>query len=242
MLQRSSTVTPRVWLSRHIPWGTLLLCTATAAVSAHAAFDIAGTWFGRVRIVDLEEYGVRLNHLLDFELWRLVTSQLVHVKQKHMLLNVLCMLLLGIGIERHIGFARLLLLWLVAGSIATLVSTRFGEPPWNLGTGASQAIMAMAGCGVSLAVSGADRTKFLLFSLAFAIFAALSLDLIYAGYPKAGHVTGLLLGALMTRAFLMTTRRCIPTDNVPGGMRSAKGPTPLEPTEHGATARVVDID
>lgn len=216
MFQRSSTATPRVSLSRHVPWGTLLLCTATAAVSAYAAVDIAGSWFGRVRIVELEAYGVRPQHLLDFELWRLVTAQLVHVKQMHMLLNVLCMLLLGIGIERHIGCARLLLLWLVAGSIATLVSTAFVEHPWNLGTGASQAVMAMAGCGVSLMVSGADRTRFLRFSLAFAIFAALSLDLIFAGYPKAGHVTGLLLGALMTSAFLMTTRRGIPTDSGSG--------------------------
>lgn len=213
---------PRVSLPRHFPWGTLLLCTATAAVSVYVAVDIAGTWFGRVRIVELEDYGVRLHHLIDFEPWRLVTAQLVHVKQMHMLLNVLCMLLLGIGIERHIGFARMLLLWLVPGCIATLVSTGFVEQPWNLGTGASQAVMAIAGCGVSLAVSGADRTKFLLFSLAFAIIAAFSLDLIYAGYPKPGHVTGLLLGVLMTSAFLMKTRRGIPTDNRPGRTRSAE--------------------
>ncbi len=216
MLQRSSTATPRVSRSRHIPWGTLLLCTATVAVSAYAAVDIAGTWFGRVRVVELEAYGVLPQHLFDFELWRLATAQLVHVKQMHMLLNVLCMLLLGIGIERHIGCARLLLLWLVAGSIATLVSTQFVQPPWNLGTGASQAVMAMAGCGVWLMVSGADRTRFLRFSLAFAILAALSLDLIYAGYPKAGHVAGLLLGALMSSRLLITTRRGIPTSNGPG--------------------------
>jgi hypothetical protein len=63
-----------VSLPRHFPWGTLLLCTATAAVSVYVAVDIAGTWFGRVRIVELEDYGVRLHHLIDFEPWRLVTA------------------------------------------------------------------------------------------------------------------------------------------------------------------------
>jgi rhomboid protease GluP len=205
MHRDSSPIAPAESLSRRIPWGTLLLCTATVVVSLYAAVDIAGTCFGRIRIVELEDYGLRLQHLADFEFWRLVTAQLVHVKQAHMPLSVLSMLLVGVGIERHIGFVRLLLLWLVAGSIATLVSTGFVPYPWNLGTGASQAIMAMAGCGVVLAAASVDRTKFLRYSLAFTLVTTFALDLIFAGYPKPGHITGLLLGALMTWAHLAGT-------------------------------------
>jgi len=43
----------------HFPWGTLLLSTATVVLSAFVAIEISGTWMGKVRIVDLEQYGVR---------------------------------------------------------------------------------------------------------------------------------------------------------------------------------------
>ena len=69
--------------------------------------------------------------------------------------------------------------------------------PWNLGTGASQAIMAIAGAGLWLAMTGVDRSKALLLPLAFTIALALGLDLIFANHPKPGHVAGLLLGYLM---------------------------------------------
>jgi len=179
---------------RHIPWATLLLCVATLALSIHAAIEISGTWFGKVRIVQLEDYGLRFSHLRDFELWRLVTAQLVHVKQAHMLGSVFCLLLVGAAVERHVGFVRLFLLWLVGGSLATLISPIFIQPPWNLGTGASQAIMAIVGAGLWLARSGIDRSKSLLWPMALSITMTFGLDLIFSHYPKPGHVAGLVLG------------------------------------------------
>lgn len=186
---------------RFIPWCTLLLCAATVALSVHAAIEISGTWLGRVRIVELESYGVRLSHIQDLELWRLVTSQLVHVKQPHMLSNVFCLLLVGTAVERHVGASRLLLLWLAGGSIATLLSTLSVVPPWNLGTGGSQAIMAIAGAGLWLALAGVDRSKSLVFPVAFTIFVALTIDLIHAHHPKPGHVAGVLLGLLIASLY-----------------------------------------
>jgi rhomboid protease GluP len=191
-------------MSRRIPWCTLLLCAATATVSVHAAIEVSGTWLGRVRIVELERYGLRFMYLREFELWRLITAQLVHVKQPHMVSDVFCLLLVGTAVERHVGFIRLLVLWLIGGSIATLISTLFVTPPWNLGTGASQAIMAIAGAGLWLALTGVDRSKFLLFSVAFAIALALTLDLIHAHYPKPGHVAGVLLGLLIASRYRTT--------------------------------------
>lgn len=181
---------------RFIPWCTLLLCAATVALSVHAAIEISGTWFGRVRIVELEKYGLRFRHIQDLELWRLFTSQLVHVKQPHMLSNVFCLLLVGTAVERHVGSSHLLLLWLAGGSIATLLSTLSGVPPWNLGTGGSQAIMAIAGAGLWLTLTGVDRSKSLMFPVAFTIIVALTIDLIHAHHPKPGHVAGVLMGLL----------------------------------------------
>lgn len=201
MTDSQATAAPATW--RRVPWGTLLLCAATVAVSVHAAIEASGTWLGRVRIVELESYGLRLEYLRELELWRLITAQLVHVKQPHMVFNVFCLLWLGTAVERHVGFIRLLVLWLIGGSIATLVSTLFVTPPWNLGTGASQAIMAIAGAGLWLALSGVDRSKSLLLPLAFAITVALALDLFHAHYPKPGHVAGVLLGLLMASRYRM---------------------------------------
>lgn len=189
-----------------IPWCTLLLCAATVALSAHAAIEISGTWLGKVRIVELESYGLRFSHIQNLELWRLITAQLVHVKQPHMLSNVFCLLLVGTAVERRVGFSRLLLLWLVGGSIAALLSTLFVAPPWNLGTGGSQAIMAIAGAGLWLTLTGVDRLKSLILPVAFTIVVALTIDLIHAHYPKAGHVAGVLLGLLIASRYRKKAR------------------------------------
>lgn len=185
-------------IRRRLPWCTLLLCAATLALSFHAAIEISSSAFGRVRIVQLEPYGLRLQYLRELELWRLVTAQLVHVKQAHMLGSVFTMLWLGAVVERHLGAGRLLMLWLVGGSIATLVSTLFTTPPWNLGTGASQAIMAFAGAGLWLVREGTGRPRELLWPIGLTLTMTFSLDLIFAHYPKPGHLAGLLLGYLMT--------------------------------------------
>lgn len=190
-----SIAAPALWL--RMPWCSLLLSAATAALSVHAAIEISGSWPGKTRIVQLENYGLRFEYLLELELWRLVTGQLVHVKQLHMLGNVFCLLWLGAAVERNLGCMRVLALWLLGGSMATLISTQFGPEPWNLGTGASQAIMAIAGAGIWLRGSGVDRSKHLLYPIVFSIAMALTLDLIHARYPKPGHVSGLLLGFLI---------------------------------------------
>ena len=188
---------------RHIPWCTLLLAAATVGLSVHAAIEISGTWLGRVRIVELENYGLRFRHLQELELWRLVTAQLVHVKQPHMVGDVFCLLLVGTAVERNIGFLRLLVLWLVGGSLAILFSSLFVLPPWNLGTGASQAIMAISGAGIWLALTGADRSRFLLLAVSFSIGLAFTIDIVHVYYPKPGHVAGVLIGLLIATLYRM---------------------------------------
>ncbi|MBW8311690.1 MAG: rhomboid family intramembrane serine protease [Rhizobium sp.] len=197
-------------VSRRIAWGALLLSTATAVLSVHAAIEISGSWRGPVRIVQLEDYGVRFGHIQDLELWRLVTSQLVHVKQLHTLSDVFCLLWVGAAVEQRVGFIRLLLLWLVGGSLATLFSTLFVPPPWNLGTGSSQAIMAIAGAGLWLVLTGVDRSKSLILPVAFSIALAFAIDLVHVYHPKPGHVAGVLLG-------LFIASLCRNAANTPAG-------------------------
>ena len=113
-----------------------------------------------------------------------------------MLYNVLVLWLLGTLIERPLGALRVLFLWLFAGGIATAISPVFVDAPWNVGTGASQAVFAFAGCAAVLAVHGAIERKRTVFLVTLAVLPGLSLDLLSAGYPKPGHGMGLMLGAL----------------------------------------------
>lgn len=186
-----------------IPYFTLVLSLVTLLYSFYVAHDISGSFFGKVSILQLEKYGgIRLQHLLDFELWRLFASQIIHVKQFHMLFNVLSFFVLGLFLERYIGFTRMFFLWFVSGAAGTLLSTLYVSAPWNLGTGASQAIMGIAAFGVLIWYRKVDTSRGLKCALGFAIIPALSLDFIFAHYPKPGHVLGFSIGFLIGMYYL----------------------------------------
>ena len=189
--------------TNHIPYFSTLIACITLIYSLYVAYDINGSLFGKVRILQLESYGgVTLGHLKNFEIWRLFTAQIIHVKQLHMLFNVLSIVVLGIFLERYIGFFRMLILWFISGSAGTVFSTLFASPPWNLGTGASQAIMGFSALGVVLIHQKIDISKGLKLSLIFAIVPALLLDLIFAHYPKPGHLLGFIVGYLISLYYL----------------------------------------
>lgn len=163
----------------------------------YVAFSETGNLLGNVKIIQLEPYGgITFSHLSHFELWRLFASQLIHAKQIHMLYNVLSIAVLGVFLERYIYFTKFFLLWLIAGTFGTLVSTLFVTPPWNLGTGGSQAALGIAAFGLVLFLKGISASKWLAVALFASLIPAFSLDFIYAGYPKPGHIVGSLIGAI----------------------------------------------
>ena len=178
----------------HLPYCTIIILAVTVIFSFYVAHDVTGSFFAKVRITDLEGYGVRFTHLINLELWRLFTSQIIHVKQYHMLFNVVSFFILGAFVERYIGFSKMFFLWFLSGAAGTVFSTLFVDPPWNLGTGASQAIMGVSALGILLIQQKVDTSKGLKYALAFAIIPALFLDLIFAHYPKPGHVLGFVIG------------------------------------------------
>lgn len=163
----------------------------------HVAFALTGNVLGNVKIVQLEPYGgVTLSHLNNLELWRLFASQLIHAKQLHMLYNVSCLALLGICLARHVSNLEFFSIWFVSGAVGTLVSTLSVVPPWNLGTGASQAALGIAAFGLVLSKNGITPSKLFVAVLYLSLIPALALDVIYAGYPKPGHLAAALIGAI----------------------------------------------
>lgn len=180
-----------------IPYSTIIICSTTLLYSMGVAFAVTGSLVGSVKIPQLEPYGgVTFAHLENLELWRLFASQLIHAKQMHMLFNVLSLALLGFFLERHVHGLKFFLLWFIAGATGALVSTLFVTPPWNLGTGASQAVLGIAAFGLALFLRGAIQSRSFVVVLCFSLIPAIALDFIYAGYPKPGHMVAFLIGGI----------------------------------------------
>lgn len=182
-----------------IPYITLILVTATIGFSLAINFYISGTLLGKIRVPDLEPFGgYTIEHIMNLELWRLLVSQLIHVKQFHMFYNALSLLALGVLLERKVGSLYFLTVWFISGSIGTFVSTFTVPAPWNLGTGGSQAILGLAAFGLVLYFSNSYRKRTLAFVLVLTLAPALTLDLLFASnhLPKVGHVVSIVLGLL----------------------------------------------
>lgn len=194
--------------TNNIPYSTLFISTLTFLYSIYVAFDVNGIFLSDVKIVQLEAYGgVTFTHLKNFEFWRLFASQLIHAKQIHMFYNVLSLIALGIFVERYIHAVKFLGLWFFSGAIGTLVSTLFVAPPWNLGTGASQAVLGIAAFGLILSIKGTCSSKWFWIAIGFSLIPAFTLDFIYAGYPKPGHVAGAFIGMVAGLVYVRQTKK-----------------------------------
>ena len=189
--------------SNYKPFFTIAICVLTVCVSFFVAYQLSGSILGKSRIIYLADYGgLTVESIKQLEIWRFITSQFVHVHQKHMIYNVLSILFLGILLERTIGFRYMLSIWLIAGAMGTLFTTQFGSPPWNTGTGASQAALGFAGFAVVVYTVKYRREYLLLAAILFAILPALYLDLKAAGYPKPGHSLSFIIGSAIAVWYL----------------------------------------
>ena len=177
------------------PLSTACLSSLTFLISASLAFYLHGSLWSTVSIRELRVYGgLDFNHLINGEIWRLATAQLVHVKQLHMLFNVLCLALMGISLEPIIGKAKIILIWFVCGSFGLLASVFFGQIPYEVGTGASQAVLGFVAVNCVVISRGCHHPKWLKAVVLVILGVSLLLDLKSVHYPKAGHVVGFIVG------------------------------------------------
>jgi rhomboid protease GluP len=182
---------------KKFPIASIGLGLVTMLCSMTVALIVTGSLVGTVTMIQLNTFGgVTVPSFSNWEIWRLLTCQLVHAKQYHMFYNVISLVVLGFCIERRIGWRMFLLVWFLAGASGTLYSTLFVEAPWNTGTGGSQGVLGIAGFGIVLTIIEKNDRR-LIYALLFALIPAYSLDLIFANYPKPGHVLGLAIGMLL---------------------------------------------
>jgi rhomboid protease GluP len=128
------------------------------------------------------------------EYWKLISSQFLHVKFPHMLLNVTFIYYIGSKIEKDFGFIVFYAIYLISGSFAQLASV-FSYPNY-VSSGASQALCGLAGAFLILFLFPLKASKATLIWVMIFIFIQTFLDLFVAGEIKSGHLVGFIIGML----------------------------------------------
>jgi rhomboid protease GluP len=124
--------------------------------------------------------------------WRIITSQFLHVHFLHLLFNMLALLLLGSVLEREFGSLQLVVLYLGSGIIGQLAGVM--AAPLLVASGASQAVMGLAG-GMFVGLLSQPRRRALWLVILLAIIGIqVALDLISSGGIKVGHLAGFCAG------------------------------------------------
>ena len=139
------------------------------------------------------------------EFWRIITSQFLHVHFAHMAFNTAALFFLGVPLEDALGSLRFALLYLISGSVGQVVGV--AAAPALVSSGASQAVMGLAGAAAVHLLGRRESRSALLFVLLAVVGVQLALDVATARTVKAGHWSGLCAGAAV--GYILSRRRKI---------------------------------
>jgi rhomboid protease GluP len=120
------------------------------------------------------------------------------------LFNVVTLFPLAFAVERALGSFKLTLLWAVSGIAGTYASIYSVPPPYDIGSGASQAIMGVAGAAIVVMWRNPERPWWLKGTLIVTLGNALVLDLVFGSGPKLGHIVGFALGLILAIGLVPT--------------------------------------
>ncbi|GAP62492.1 hypothetical protein ARMA_0915 [Ardenticatena maritima] len=144
-------------------------------------------------------FGAKFNLFIQAgQYWRLITPIFLHIGIFHLLVNMFALRILGSDIESLFGTARFAIIYLVAGVGGTIASMLFNS---SISAGASGAIFGLIGAEAvflyinrdSLGIFSDDRLQ----SLLGVIIINLLFGVAVPGIDNAGHIGGLLTGALV---------------------------------------------
>jgi membrane associated rhomboid family serine protease len=130
------------------------------------------------------------------EYHRMLTAAFLHAGLLHLAFNMFALWLFGSQVERVLGPARFLALYLLAAVGGSALSHFFG-PPTTFGVGASGAVFGILGAYVAIARSrGLDTSQ-----VTGLIVLNLFVGAVLPGIDNAAHVGGLLTGAAVAAAY-----------------------------------------
>ncbi len=154
-------------------------------------------------------FGAKVNPLIaQGEIWRLFTATFLHADILHLLFNMYALGSLGYQIESYFGRGRFLAIYVLAGLWGSLAS--YATSP-EISVGASGAIFGLAGATAvyflryreNFGDAGRSTLRSMLVLIAFNLFFGFTNPQI----DNAGHIGGLLGGALVTFGMLPIYRK-----------------------------------
>ena len=135
------------------------------------------------------------------EWWRVFTAAFLHIGPIHLVMNMLGLLIFGSELERQLGRARFLALYLLSALGGAAAIQLFGDPRFPV-AGASTAIYGLLGGLGVLMLARRQDLRGLLTLLAINVFISF-----LPGVSLLGHLGGLVAGALAAAILLLTRRR-----------------------------------
>lgn len=177
-----------------VTYGLIALNVLMYLVTAAQAGSIASNQRSPL-FVDLVMFGPAVN---DGQLWRLLTATFLHYGLTHVAVNMLSLYIIGRDIEQVLGRWKYLAVYLIAGIGGSLAAYLF--TPYSAVAGASGSVFGLLGAAGVIMI----RNKANLQSLIGILVLNLAISFL-PGISMAGHIGGLLTGALVT--FLVLPRR-----------------------------------
>ena len=134
------------------------------------------------------------------EYYRLLSSMFMHFGINHIMNNMLILFILGDNLERALGHAKYLVLYLVSGIGANVFSMLYNiEESWNVvSAGASGAIFGViGGLLYALSVNRGRLEDLSSRQLVIMIVCSLYFGFTSTGVDNVAHISGLLIGIFM---------------------------------------------
>ena len=153
----------------------------------------------------LEVYGALVGSAVRAgQIWRLITPVLLHDNSfiLHIGFNMYALYVFGVGLERHFGHNRFLLLYVLSGFSGNVMSFLISSQHYSYSIGASTAVFGLLGAeGIFLVQNRklfAGQFRSAIGNIIF--IAAINLFLIGSlpGIDNWGHIGGLLGGLIFT--------------------------------------------
>jgi membrane associated rhomboid family serine protease len=138
----------------------------------------------------------------DGESWRLVTSAFLHGSFLHIAFNMFVLFALGPTLERILGHARYIVLYITAAFGGSVASYTFSDPK-IISVGASGAIFGLMG---ALVVAG-KRLRYDITQVLILIGINIAIGFIAPGVDWRAHLGGLVAGAAVAGLLVYAPRR-----------------------------------
>ncbi len=144
-------------------------------------------------------YGAKINEMIRAgQIWRFLTPALLHASVPHILFNMYALIVFGVGLERHFGHWRFLILYVLGAFTGNVLSFMLSS---GYSVGASTAIFGLIGAeGVFLYQNRklfGDQFRRAIGNVIFVVAINLFLGL-SPGIDNWGHIGGLLGGLMFT--------------------------------------------